>query len=138
MQNGHGPMPGPPPPPEGPEQVLLMIQMQAMQLQNALLERREANRAGLQEMARKGMAIDPMQVIHLRVDMMIESIASSLGPEGILWALRCNLAYEERMGQAVEQAQAQGTKAQLAAGSILTPSQIRNLARETGTFGGGI
>lgn len=136
-QNGHGQVPGSPPPSqEGVEQVLLMIQARAAQLQRALLGRREANVAGLQEMARKGMSIDPLQVIHMRVDMLVEAIASSLGPEGILWALQCNLAYEERMAQAVAQALSQGTKAQLAMGAILTPSQIRDLARETGTFGG--
>jgi hypothetical protein len=124
-------------PANGQEHALLMqIQQQAARLRGQLDLVRAENAEAMQELARRGVRPDAMQVIHMRVDMLVESVAEAIGPQGALWAVRANLAYEQRMARAIAEIKDQSVKAQLGLGGMLSPADIRALARETGTYGG--
>jgi hypothetical protein len=116
--------------------VLKQLQGKAQELQGELTVLQEANKAEFRQMQLQGLGIDPVQVIHLRISMLIEKIALSLGPQGLLWGLEANLSYEKRMAEVLEEVKGEGAKAQLSVGGALSAEQIRLLAKSTGTFGG--
>lgn len=96
----------------------------------------QQNIAAMQEMAARGVRIDPLQVLNARLDVIVAKVAELMGDQGSLWAASCNLAFEQCIAQLLEHAKTEGTKAVLGSGSLLTPGQIRTLAKQTGTFGG--
>lgn len=127
--NGH-PVPAPhPSPPVIPAEVLQAV---AGQL-NALIQQNVADFRALQQ---RGIGFDQNQITNARIDSVIGAIAQALGPQGQLWELQCRLGFEQHMAEQIEKAKTEGTKAQLAQGSLLSPESIRTLARETGTYGG--
>lgn len=96
----------------------------------------QQNVADIQELNRRGIGFDQNQITNARIDTVINAIAQALGPQGEIWSLQCRLAFETAMAENVALAKKEGTKAQLAAGSSMSASNIRQLARQTGTFGG--
>jgi hypothetical protein len=100
---------------------------------NALVQQ---NVADFQDLMRRGIKFDQNQITNARIDSVIGAIAQALGPQGQLWELQCRLSFEQSMAANLEQAKAEGTKAVLSQGGLLTPEGIRDLARQTGTYGG--
>lgn len=96
----------------------------------------QANIADLQELAAKGIKIDPIQMLNMRIDLIVQEVGKILGPQGMLWVTSCNLAFEQQLAVVIERAKVEGTKAVLGSGALLSPSQIRDLAKQTKTFGG--
>jgi hypothetical protein len=99
----------------------------------ALVER---NKAGLASLQREGINLDPLSLVHARIDHLIDQISMFAGPDGPRWALYTRLEFERRIAENLENARKEGTKANLAMGGKFTPSMIRDLARQSGTFGG--
>ncbi len=95
----------------------------------------EQNRLGITELGLQGIQLDPMRLMHGRIDNLIESIAQFAGPDGPRWAMMARLRFEQEVAQNISAARAEGTKAQLSVGAHLTPAQIRDLARQTNTLG---
>lgn len=106
-----------------------------VQLEGELTQLVEKNRAGFTDLQRRGINFDPGQLMSARVDCLIESIAGAFGPQGEVWAVQVRLDFERFIEAQVAAANEQGRKAQLAAGGLLTPQMIRQLAKETNTFG---
>lgn len=94
------------------------------------------NVANLKELQAGGATFDQAQLINGRIDSLMQSIAQAFGPQGQLWLLQARLAFEEGMAQNLASAKAEGRKAILAQAGNFSPSAIRELARQTGTFGG--
>lgn len=95
-----------------------------------------ANAQGLQELARQNVGFSEGAMLASRIEVLIESFARALGPQGPLWAVQARLAWEEQMEKNIDMARQQSGKAQLTLGSQLSATEIRELARQTGTFGG--
>jgi hypothetical protein len=130
---------GPVPPPSSTnaeEAQLAMIEQAAGFLSACLHEKITANRAGLEDLVSRGIQIDPGRILGLQVVSLREAIAETMGASGPLWSLRAQLAFEIAVGDFIAHARTQGTKAQLAMGGSLNATQIRQMARQTGTYGG--
>lgn len=95
---------------------------------------RDANVAKLQDLSRQGLEMDPLSLLHVRIDRLIDSIAQFAGPHGPRWMLMARLSFEQHLAAELETAEAQGRKAQLAQGASWTPGMIAELARQTGLF----
>lgn len=119
----------PVPPPAPPQAVIDMLTSQLSELVTA-------NEAGFKALAARGIQFDPAQVLNGRIDMLIHSIAELIGPQGRAWALQALIAYEQQTAQNIKAGEQQGRQAQIATAAAFSPSEIRALARQTGTFGG--
>lgn len=94
------------------------------------------NRAGYEELARQGLRFPFEQIVLAQIDCLIESIAEAMGPQqGPQFAVLARTRWEQRTAQNIEQAKKEGRKVQIAQGGSLSPADIRNLAKATGTFG---
>jgi len=96
----------------------------------------QANIVVIQELAAKGIRMDPGQVLNMRIEVIAAKIAEVLGPQGPVWLANCNLAYEEQMAAVLAEAKTEGAKAILGMGASMSAAAIRDLARSTRTFGG--
>lgn len=94
------------------------------------------NVANLKEMQAGGATFDAAAMINGRIDSLMMSIAQAFGPQGQLWLVQARIAFEEGMADNLASAKAEGRKAILAQAANFSPSAIRKLARQTGTFGG--
>ena len=119
---------GGPPPGFGMPSNEQLVAMHAQQV--------EQNIAGFKELLAMGIKFDPMAIMHSRIDHLIEGIASAMGESGPQWALVVKLKFEQQIGQNLQEARKEGTKAQLSQGASFTPGMIAQLAAETGTFTG--
>jgi hypothetical protein len=95
----------------------------------------EKNKAAFADLQRRGISFDPAQILSARIDYLIQSIASALGSQGVLWALQTRTEYEQAIEQQIELANTEGRKAQIAMAGSFSPAMIRQLAAETNTFG---
>jgi hypothetical protein len=100
---------------------------------NALVQK---NAAEFEALAKRGIRFDPGQLLSARIDMLMSSVAQAFGPQGQLWELQARLANERNIEQHLERAGSQGRLAQLAAGGSFSPAMLRELATQTGTYGG--
>lgn len=113
-----------------PSDVLRMMEQRL----EALVRQNMADIHGLQA---KGIGFDPGQIINGRIDALMLAVAQAFGPEnGPAWLLQARLAFEEQMAQNLDLAKREGTKVQLAQAGSATAGDIRQLARQTGTYGG--
>jgi hypothetical protein len=125
------------PPPRPVDAVQAQFAARISQAGGELEEISRQNVADLKALLQRGIQFDPGQVLDARIDCLMESIAGSLGrPQGDLWKLESMIHFERRMREIILHAQREATKAQLAQGSLLSPGAIRQLASETGTYGG--
>jgi hypothetical protein len=111
------------------------IRSQAARMKQQLDALVEQNKAGFAVLQRQGIQFDPGQIINARFDVLIQSIAGMLGPQGVLFALQAQLDFESVISQQQQAAGEQGRKAQLGVAGNFTPEMIRRLAAETGTPG---
>jgi hypothetical protein len=94
-----------------------------------------ANQARLAELRMMGTSPDPVAFLHARINHLIDAIAAFAGPEGPRWAALTRLRFEQFIASELESADTATTRLQLAQGATMSPAQIRELARQTGTFG---
>lgn len=128
------PQPGPPPGAMPPGQVPLHM-LPLPQIQQQWQEQVEKNKAAFTELARQGIQLNPLELVHGRIDMLIDAIAQFAGPDGPRWAMLTRLQFEQQVAQNLVNARSQGTMAQLASGASFTPGMIAEMARQSGMFG---
>jgi hypothetical protein len=104
------------------------------QLEAQLEAQSQQNQQDLLALQARGIGFNDIQMVRARFEVLIESLAAAFGPQGQVWAVQARLDWEQHLAQQVTVAQEQGTKAQLAVGGQFTPSMIRQLAEDTGTF----
>lgn len=138
--NGNGipaRQPGPPPSnPAAENAQLAMIQQALASMQAALQEKISVNRAGLEELARRGIQLDPVYILDLQIATLRASVAETMGAGGQVWEMHARLAYEDAVASFIDHARTEGAKAQLGLGGSLSAAAIRQMARKTGTYGG--
>jgi hypothetical protein len=93
-----------------------------------------ANVARLDALSRSGIAVDTASLIHARIDALIDSVASAIGPAGPLWAVTARISFETAMAAEFDRIEAEAQRIVLAQGAMYTPAMIAELARQTGTF----
>jgi hypothetical protein len=91
-----------------------------------------SNRRGFQSLQAQGVQIDPFQLVHARIDQVIDSIAQMAGEEGPRWAMLTKLRFEQDVQKNIREAQAAARKANLAAGGQLSKEQIDSMAKSSG------
>jgi hypothetical protein len=123
--------PGPVPPASQPlpQDVIAMLEQRL----TAMVQENIKDITALQA---AGVTFDQGQVINARIDSLMHSVAMIMGPQGQAWELQAKIAFEEGMQQNIMAAQQQGRKAQLAQAGSFSASDIRQVARATGTYGG--
>jgi hypothetical protein len=100
------------------------------------LERfREENKQLLMGMAAAGIRPEETSIMHARLDCLVECIAEAMGPQGDDFKLMADVRWQERLNGKLREVEKQGAKVVLGMGSLLSPGQIAQLARETGTPG---
>jgi hypothetical protein len=94
-----------------------------------------ANKAGFDELAKQGVRFDPATLIMGQIECLYDTIGEAMGPQGPQFVVLARLRWEQRIARNIAEAREQGRKAQLSMGGSFTPAMIRELARNTGTFG---
>jgi hypothetical protein len=93
------------------------------------------NQEKLAAFQQQGIIIDPLSLLHARIDALIESVAQAIGPQmGPGWAWQARMAYEENLQKQYAEVEGQASRIALSQGAGWTPAMIAQLARETGTF----
>jgi hypothetical protein len=101
-----------------------------------LQELREQNKQILLEMSAAGVQAEDASVLNARFDCLVDSIGEAMGPEaGPDFKLLAHVRWQQRLLVLLTEARKQGTKTVLGMGGLLSPSQISQLARDTGTPG---
>lgn len=136
--NGTPPQrPAPPPPNQNAENAqLAMIEQVTARLQADLEARVTNNKAGLALLARRGIQPDAAYMLDMHIQSLRASMAATMGASGPMWELHSRLAFELEVEKFIARAMEEGTKAQLAMGGSMSATQIRQMARQTGTYGG--
>lgn len=92
------------------------------------------NQAKFAELSALGTAPDPLYLVHARINSLIDSIASSIGPQGPAWAMLARVKFERQIAAELEEAGPSARRMQLAEGARYSPEMIRALAAQTGTL----
>ncbi len=110
--------------------VLIQLQQQFEQLV-------AQNRADFEQLAKQGIKFDPFTLIMGQIESLYDTISEAMGPvQGPQFAVLVRLRWEQRIADNIANAKKEAGKAQLAVGGSLSPAQIRDLAKQTGTYGG--
>lgn len=100
-----------------------------------LQQLRGENQQLMLELAASGVAPEQTSLVHVRFDCLIDVIAEAMGENGLDFKLLAHVRWQQRLQEKLKEAAKEGTKAVLGMGGLMSPSQIRDLARETGTPG---
>ena len=95
------------------------------------------NKADFELLKTRGIQFDMGILLSGQIECLYRSIAEVMGPEqGPRFVELAKLRWEQAIAKEIANAKEQGTKHVLALGGSMSPGQIRELARATGTFGG--
>ena len=139
-QNGDGPVPGTrreaaafrpssPSPAAPPPEVMPSLDVLVAEFEQVVA----SNQQKFAELAARGAMPDPLELVHVRINSLIESIAQFAGPNGTRWAVMARLSFERQVAESLSQAEPAILRSQLAEGGRYTPGMIRQLAEQTGT-----
>lgn len=104
-------------------------------LQQQLKELEADNLAIMVEMRAGNIRPDILALLESKMDCLLESIGEVMGPQGPYFVMRANIRWQQKLKEQLASIMKEGRKAALGLGAMLSPAQINELARETGTPG---
>jgi len=102
--------------------------------QDQLRELADANDARLAALGRSGVVVDPVSILHARIDSLMDSLGHVMGPSGPTWVIVAKMAFQAHLAEQFNQVETEAGRTQLAQGALFSPAMIAELARETGMF----
>lgn len=108
------------------------------QLEHQVAQLTQQNQEAVTSLEKQGIGFNDMGMVRTRINVLIASIANAFGPQGELWQLQAELEWQQAVAAEVAKAREVAPTANLALGGQFTPEMIRQLARETGFFRGGL
>lgn len=83
----------------------------------------------------RGIVPEETSLLHVRFDCLIDAIGEVMGEAGDDFVLMARVRWQQKLGAELARIQQEGTRAVLGLGGTLNPSQVADLARETGMPG---
>jgi hypothetical protein len=113
----------------------MVIESTPDELAAQFIELVEKNKAVMAELARRNIHLEPLSMLHARIDHLVQAVAALAGQTGPLWATHTRLTWEQHVAEELEKAKTTGTAAVIAQGGSFSPGMIAALAKETRTPG---